>query len=87
MELSAEFHGLIVSSRGALSDNELREIQEFVEGRDFNLALESVCGFLLDRKRRVTPDLYVHIRSLGERLEGVDPYILDCVKAIVIDSD
>jgi len=87
MEVSAEFHGLILSSRGTLSDNELREIQEFVEGRDFNLALETFCGFLIDRNRRVAPDLYFRIHSLGRRLDGVDPYVLECVKAIVIDPD
>jgi len=43
MEVSAEFHGLILNSRGTRSDNELREVQEFVEGRDFNLALETLC--------------------------------------------
>jgi len=87
MEVSAEFHGLILSSRGTLSDNELREVQEFVEGRDFNLALETFCGFLIDRNRRVAPDLYFRIHSLGERLDGVDPYVLECVKAIVTDPD
>lgn len=87
MEVAAEFHGLILSSRGTLSDNELREIQEFIEGREFNLALETFCGFLLDRNRQVAPDLYFRIHSLGERLDGVDPYVLECVKAIVISAE
>ena len=87
MEVTSEFHGLILSSRGALSDNELREIQEFIDGRDFNLALETLCGFLLDQNRRVTHELYVRIHSLGERLDGVDPYLLESVRAIVIDRD
>jgi hypothetical protein len=83
MEVTAEFHGLILNSRGHLSDNELREIQEFIEGRDFNLALETLCGFLLDQNRKVPPDLYIRIHSLCERLEGVDPYLLESVRAIV----
>jgi hypothetical protein len=87
MEVSAEFHGLILNSRGTLSDNEVREIQEFIEGREFNLALETLCGFLLDENRPVTTDLYVRIHSLGERLDGVDPYLLESLKAIVADSD
>jgi hypothetical protein len=87
MEVTAEFHGLILHSRGTLSDNELREIQEFIEGRDFNLALETLCGFLVDQNRRVTPDLYVRIHSLGERLDGVDPYLLESVRAIVVAED
>jgi hypothetical protein len=86
MEVTAEFHGLILSSRGHLSDNELREIQEFIEGRDFNLALETLCGFLLDRNRKVKPDLFIRIHSLCERLDGVDPYLLESVRAIV-ESD
>ena len=85
MEVTAEFHGLILHSRGALSDGELWEIQEFVEGRDYNLALETLCGFLIDQNRRVTHELYLRIHSLGERLDGVDPYLLESVRAIVID--
>jgi hypothetical protein len=85
MEVNAEFHGLILHSRGHLSDSELREIQEFVEGRDYHLALETLCWFLLDQDRRVTHELYVRIHSLGERLDGFDPYILESVRAIVID--
>jgi len=85
MEVTSEFHGLILHSRGHLSDNELREIQEFIEGRDYNLALETLCGFLIDRNRRVTHELYIRIHSLGERLDGVDPYLLESVRAIVID--
>ena len=87
MEVAAEFHGLILHSRGTLSDNEIREIQEFVEGREFNLALETFCGFLIDRNRRVAPDLYFRIHSLCERLDGVDPYLVESVKAIVVSAD
>ena len=83
MEVTAEFHGLIVHSRGHLSENELREIQEFVEGRDFNLALETLCGFLIDRNRKVNHELFIRIHSLGERLDGVDPYLVESVRAIV----
>ena len=83
MEVTAEFHGLIVHSRGHLSDNELREIQEFVEGRDFNRALETLCGFLIDRNRKVNHELFIRIHSLGERLDGVDPYLVESVRAIV----
>jgi hypothetical protein len=87
MEVTAEFHGLILNSRGHLSDNELCEIEEFVAGRDFNLALETLCGFLLDQNRQVSHDLYLRIHSLGERLDGVDPYLVESVRAIVIDRD
>lgn len=83
MEVTSEFHGLILSSRGHLSENELREIQEFVEGRDFNLALETFCGFLIDLNRKVKPDLFFRIHSLCERLDGVDPYLVESVRAIV----
>jgi hypothetical protein len=84
--LETEFHALIISSRAALSENELRDVQEFVEARDFNLALETLCGFLLDRKRGVTPELYLRIHTLGERLDGVDPYLIDSIKAIAFDA-
>ena len=87
MEVSTEFLGLIRNSRGHLSDNELREIQEFVEGRDFNLALETLCGFLIDRNHKVTYELFVRIHGLSERLDGVDPYLVESVRAIVTDRD
>ena len=87
MEVDAEFHGLILSSRGTLTDNEIREIQEFIEGREFNLALETFCGFLLDQNRRVAPELFFRLHSLCERFEGVDPYLVESVKAIVINAD
>ena len=87
MEVTGEFHGLIVSSQSALSENELREVQEFIEARDFNLALETLCGFLIDRNRTVSPDLYLRIHSIGERLDGVDPFLLESVKAIVVSTD
>ena len=85
MEFDAEFHGLIRSSQSALSENEIREIQEFIEGREFNLAVETLCGFLIDQNRRVPHDLYFRLHSLCERLDGVDPYLLEGVKAIVVD--
>ena len=82
--MESEFHGLIVSSRGALSDSELRDVQEFVEAREFTLAIETLCGFLVDRRREVPQELFVRIHSLCERLDGVDPYLVESVKAIVI---
>ena len=84
--MEAEFHGLIISSRGALSDSELRDVQEFVEAREFKLAMETLCGFLVDRRRSVAPELFYRIHSLCERLDDLDPYLLDSVRAIVIDT-
>ena len=86
MGVDAEFHGLILHSRGTLSDNEVREVQEFIEANEFNLAIETLCGFLIDRNHRVTPELFIRIHSLCERLDGVDPYLIESVKAIVVDQ-
>ena len=85
MEVDAEFQGLILSSRSALSENEIREIQEFIESREFNLAIETLCGFLIDQNRHVPHELYFRLHSLCERLDGVDPYLLESVKAIIVD--
>ena len=87
MGVDPEFHSLILHSRDTLSDNEVRDVQEFIEANEFNLAIETLCGFLIDRNRRVTPELYFRIHSLCERLDGVDPYLLECVKAIVVSPD
>ena len=84
--MESEFLGLIVSSRGALSDSELRDVQESVEAREFTLAMETLCGFLVDRRRQVPHELFIRIHSLCERLDNLDPYLLESVKAIVIDS-
>ena len=84
--MEGEFHGLIVSSREALSDGELRDVQEFVEAREFTLAMETFCGFLVDRRRQVPQELFFRIHTLCERLDDLDPYLLDSVKAIVIDT-
>ena len=87
MGVDAELHGLILHSRSTLSDNEVREVQEFIEANEFNLAIETLCGFLIDRNGRVTPELYFRIHSVCERLDGVDPYLLEGVKAIVVSPD
>lgn len=87
MDVATEFHGLIRSSHGALSENEQRELLEFIEAEEFNLALETLCGFLIDENRRVPPELYFRIHSLGERLDGVDPYIVESVKSFVVSSE
>jgi hypothetical protein len=86
MRVGDEFHGLIRHSHGALSDNEVREVLEFVEAEEFNLAIETLCGFLLDQNRRVSPELYIRIHSLCERLDGVDPDLAESVKAIVVNE-
>jgi hypothetical protein len=87
MEVTAEFHGLLRSSHGTLSENERREIIEFIEAQEFNLALETLCGFLLDENRTVTEEFYFRIHSLGERLDGVDPYLLASVKSACVTAD
>lgn len=87
MEVIAEFHGLIRSSHGTLSENERRELIEFIEAQEFNLALETLCGFLLDQNRRVSPEFYFRIHSLGQRLDGVDPDLVESVKSACVTAD
>lgn len=41
---------------------------------------------MIDRNRMVRPDLYFRIHSICESFDGFDPYLLESVKAIVIDS-
>ncbi len=81
--MEAEFEGLIHSSPGMLSSSEASELREFIDAREYSMALEALCGILLDENKHVTPDLYYRISSLGQRLDGVDPSIVERVKAIV----
>lgn len=85
MEVVTEFHGLIASSHGMLTDNERSELLEFLEARELNLAFDTLCGFVLVENRRVTPELYLRIHSIGEKLDGVDRYLLESIKAVVAE--
>jgi hypothetical protein len=81
--MEAEFEELIHSSRGMLSSNEISELREFVQAGQHARALEALCGILVDEHKHVTPELYSRIHSLVESLDGVDPYVLDSVRAVV----
>jgi hypothetical protein len=81
--MDAEFEELIHSSRGMLSSNEISELREFVQAGQYALALEALCGILVDENKHVTPELYSRIHSLVELLDGVDPYSLESVRAVV----
>ena len=81
--MEAEFEELIHSSRGMLSSNEVSELREFIQARQYTLAVESLCGILVDENKHVTPELYSRIHSLVEVLDGVDPYALESVRAVV----
>jgi hypothetical protein len=81
--MEAEFEELIHTSRGMLSSNEVSELREFIQARQFTLAIESLCGILVDENKHVTPELYSRIHNLVEALDGVDPYALESVRAVV----
>lgn len=81
--MEAEFEELIHSSRGMLSSNEISELREFVQAGQHALALEALCGMLVDENKHVTPELYSRIHNLVEALDGVDPYALESVRAVV----
>ncbi len=81
--MEAEFAELIHSSRAMLSANEASELREFIEARQYALAIEALCGILVDEEKHVTPELYSRIHSLCEVLDGVDPYVLESVRAVV----
>jgi hypothetical protein len=84
MALDSEFEGLIRSSPGLLSANEASEVREFVDARQYALALEAFCAPLLDKSKRIAPELYSRIHSLTEQCDGVDPSILARVRANVL---
>jgi hypothetical protein len=81
--MQAEFDELIHSSRGMLSSSEISELREFVQAGPHALGLEALCGMLVDENKHVTPELYSRIHNLVEALDGVDPYALESVRAVV----
>lgn len=81
--MDAEFEELIHSSRGMLSANEISELREFIQAGQHALALEALCGILVDENKHVTPELYSRIHSVVELLDGVDPYALESIRAVV----
>ena len=81
--MEAEFQELIHTSRGMLSANEASELLEFIEARQYALAIEALCGILVDENKHVTPELYSRIHGLCEILDGVDPFALESVRAVV----
>jgi hypothetical protein len=38
------------------------------------------------RKRGVTRELYLRIHTLGERLDGIDPHLVDSIRAMAFDA-
>jgi hypothetical protein len=42
-----------------------------------------LCGILVEEEKHVTPELYSRIHSLVETVDGVDPYVLESVRAVV----
>jgi hypothetical protein len=81
--MEAEFEELIHSSREMLSANEASELREFIQAGQHALAVEALCGILVDENKHVTPELYSRIHNLVELLDGVDPYVLESVRAVV----
>ncbi len=81
--MEAEFKELIHTSRGMLSANEASELLEFIEAGQHALAIEALCGILVDEEKHVTPDLYSRIHFLVESLDGVDPYVVERVREVV----
>ena len=53
--MEAEFEELIHSSRGMLSSNEISELGEFIQARQYALGVEALCGTLVDENKHVTP--------------------------------
>ena len=82
-EVMAEFQGLVRSLRGTLSSGETSEVMELIDGMELGLAVQAMCGILLDGNKRVTPELYKRIHSLVRQIDGVDTYLIDSVRAAV----
>ena len=83
MDLASEFDGLIKSAPGLRSANEASEVREFVDGRQYTLALEAFCAPLVSKNKHIAPELYNRIHGLCQQLDGVDPYLIASVRAIV----
>ena len=82
-EVTAEFRGLIRSLHGTLTAGESSEVLELIDGMELGLAVQALCGILLDGDKRVTPETYTRIHSLVRQIDGVDTYLIESVRAVV----
>ena len=82
-EATSEFRGLVHNLHGTLSPSEASEVLEFVDAQELGLAVQALCGILLDGNKRVTPELYKRIHSLARQIDGVDEYLIDSVRGVV----
>jgi hypothetical protein len=82
-EVTAEFRGLVRSLHGTLSAGEASEVLELIDGMELGLAVQALCGILLDGNKRVTPETYTRIHSLVRQIDGVDSYLIESVRAVV----
>ena len=80
-EVTAEFQGLVRSFQGTLTAGEASEVLEFVDAQDLGLAVQALCGILLDGNKRVTRETYTRIRSLVRQIDGVDSYLIESVRS------
>jgi hypothetical protein len=84
MELADEFDQVLHQFEGTLSPGELTEVREFVEAREYALALETLCGIIVEERKPITPHLYAKIRTLGDRLTSANPKYIDAVAPLVL---
>ena len=82
-EVRAEFQGLVRSLHGTLTAGEASEVLELIDGMELGLAVQALCGILLDGNKRVTPETYTRIHSLVRQINGVDSYLIESVRAVV----
>jgi hypothetical protein len=82
-EVTAEFRGLVRSLHGTLTTGESSEVLELIDGMELGLAVQALCGILIDGNKRVTPETYTRIHSLVRQIDGVDSYLIESVRGIV----
>jgi hypothetical protein len=69
-----------------LSENESTEVRNFVGAHEYGIALETLCGILLEEGKHITREQYDSVQAMSGRLTSVDRARVDAVRTLLSSS-
>ena len=67
--LEGKFHALFDLLRGALTGREVKEVRWFFEAGEYGLALETLCGIIVEEEKQISRPAYQLVRELAEQIQ------------------